>query len=115
MTKIALEYLDEEARIAVTEIDVNGEVITWYPDLSTKEPASGKRIYVSLVQEVIDGKDTDMHMYQGIGSITHEDGGFAYEYIEGLLDDPKDTYNMMIDEFQANLTKAERKEYQHAH
>lgn len=112
--KIALEYLDEDARIAVTEIDANGEVITWYPDHSSKEPESGKRIYISLVKEVIDSKDSDLHMYQGIGSVTHEEGGFAYEYIEGLLVDPKDTYDMVMDGFQANMTKTERKEFQRA-
>lgn len=113
--KIALEYLDEDARITVTEIAANGEAMTWYPDLSNKEPSSGKRIYISLVKEVIGGPDVDMHMYQGIGSITHEENGFAYEYIEDLLSDPKDTYAMVIDEFKVNMTKAERKEYELGH
>lgn len=112
--KIALEYLDEDALITVVEIDEQGGIYTWFPDYSTKEPASGKRIYISLVKEVIDNQDADVHMYQGIGSITHEEGGFAYEYVDGLLDDPLETYQMVMDEFQTNMTKNERKEFHRA-
>lgn len=112
--KIALEYLDEDAQVVVTEIDEHGDIYTWFPDNSSKEPASGKRIYISLVKEVIDQKDSDLHMYQGIGSITHEEGGFAYEHVGDLLNDPKDTYDMIWQDFQASMSKKERKEFQRA-
>lgn len=114
MKSIALEYLDEEARIAVTEFAANGQVHTWYPDTSSKEPASGKRIYVSLVNEVIDRKDSNLHMYQGLGYMQHEDDGYAYEYIEDFLGDTKGTYDYLIETFSRNMTAAERKECQRA-
>lgn len=94
----ALEYMDEEAKMTVTELGPEGIIKTWKPDYSTIDlPPNIVQISVIFPDETIEKEDVTVFQYQRIGDLQHDDADLpAYEHVHELLVGAKKLYQTIL-------------------